>query len=77
MLDIVINHNFVNIILNIVLMNLMGLPGIALATTGVYFCSAIVLMSLVYYRMRKEMREGNSAPRRLDSTPTGDDLPMD
>lgn len=67
----------VNIILNIVLMNLMGLPGIALATTGVYFCSAIVLMSLVYYRMRKEMREGNSAPRRLDSTPTGDDLPMD
>lgn len=48
----------VNIILNIVFMNLIGLPGIALASTAVYVCSSIILMSLVLYRMRKAMREG-------------------
>lgn len=42
----------INIILNLVLMSWLGLPGIALATSGVYFCSSIVLMCLVLYRMR-------------------------
>ena len=50
----------VNIILNLIFMEWLGLPGIALATSGVYFCSSIVLMTLVLYRMRKAMREERS-----------------
>lgn len=52
----------VNIILNLVFMRWFGLPGIALATVGVYFCSSIVLMSLVLYRIRRTLREENVGP---------------
>ncbi|MGI9488814.1 MAG: murein biosynthesis integral membrane protein MurJ [Geminicoccaceae bacterium] len=65
----------VNIVLNVVLMNLLGLPGIALATTGVYFCSSIVLMSLVLYRLRKEIREGGPKPE-ANPTPPSDMTPI-
>lgn len=43
-----------NIIFNLIFMKLIGLPGIALSTSFVYFCSSIVIWAFVMHRLRRE-----------------------
>jgi len=61
-LALISTSNFVlNIVLNLLLLRLLGLPGIALATSLVYVTSSVMIAFLVWPHL-SERREGGAAP---------------